>query len=80
MPNVPLGHLVERIGGLPTDRPLVVHCQSGARSAIATSLLRARGVEHVINLVGGFADWQAAGLPVERGAATASGAAGRRAA
>jgi hydroxyacylglutathione hydrolase len=43
-----------------------MQCQSGARSAIATSLLRARGIE-AINLVGGFAGWQAGGYPVERG-------------
>ena len=69
VPNIPLGYLTDRIGELPTDRPLVVHCQSGSRSAIAASVLRARGMKNVVNLVGGFVDWQAAGNPVERGAA-----------
>lgn len=64
--KIPLGYLADRIGELPTDKPLVVHCEAGARSAIATSVLRAKGVEKVVNLVGGFADWQAAGNPVER--------------
>ena len=68
VPNIPLGYLVDHIGELPTDRPLVVHCQSGARSAIAASVLRAKGMKSVVNLVGGFADWQAVGNPVERGA------------
>ena len=66
VPNIPLGYLADRIGALPTDKPLVVQCQSGARSAIAASVLRARGMKNVVNLVGGFADWQAAGNPVER--------------
>jgi hydroxyacylglutathione hydrolase len=65
-PNIPLGYLLDRVAELPSDKPLVMQCQSGARSAIATSLLRARGIE-AINLVGGFAGWQAGGYPVERG-------------
>ncbi len=69
VPNIPLGYLADRIGELPTDRPLVVHCQSGSRSAIAASVLRSMGMKNVVNLVGGFVDWQAAGNPVERGAA-----------
>ena len=64
--NIPVGHLVERLGEIPRDRPLVVHCQSGARSAIAASVLRAHGLTNVINLTGGFAEWQACGHPVER--------------
>ena len=50
---------------------VVVQCQGGARSAIAASLLRAAGMENVVNLEGGFADWEAAGHPVEHGVATA---------
>jgi len=64
--NIPVGQLVERLGELPRDRPLVVQCQSGARSAIAASVLRAHGLTNVINLTGGFAEWQAGGHPVER--------------
>ncbi|CAN5918805.1 MBL fold metallo-hydrolase [soil metagenome] len=63
--NIPVGHLVERLAELPHDRPLVVHCQSGARSAIAASVRRAQGMTNVINLSGGFAEWQACGQPVE---------------
>jgi hydroxyacylglutathione hydrolase len=66
VPNIPVGYLAERLDDLPTDRPLVVHCQSGARSAIAASVLRSRGLGNVVNLVGGYAAWQQAGLPVVR--------------
>jgi hydroxyacylglutathione hydrolase len=69
--HLPLGDLVARLGEVPTDRTLVVHCQSGARSAIAASVLQAHGRTRVVNLIGGFAAWQAAGHPVERAAATA---------
>ena len=67
--NVPLGHVAEQAAalrdGLPPEAPLVVQCQSGARSAIAASVLQARGVPHVVNLAGGIAAWREAGLPVE---------------
>lgn len=61
VPNIPLGHLAKRAGELPRDRPLAVHCQSGARSAIASSVLRANGFTNVVNVAGGFAAWRSAG-------------------
>ena len=64
--NIPVGYLTERLDEVPRDRPVVVHCQSGARSAIAASVLRAKGLSNVMNLTGGFAEWQAQGKPVER--------------
>lgn len=64
--NIPVGSLAERMDEVPRDRPVVVHCQSGARSAIAASVLRAKGLTDVVNLTGGFVAWQAEGNPVER--------------
>jgi hydroxyacylglutathione hydrolase len=51
---------------LAPDVPLAVHCASGYRSVIACSLLRRAGMKNVLNVIGGFADWQKAGLQVER--------------
>ncbi|HLJ58132.1 MAG TPA: MBL fold metallo-hydrolase [bacterium] len=67
---IPLNHLLERLADVPRDRPVVVHCQSGYRSAIAASLLAGRGTEAVADLVGGLAAWKASHLPT--GAAGAS--------
>lgn len=39
---------------IPTDKKLLVHCQSGARSAIASSILKARGFETVKHMAGGY--------------------------
>jgi hydroxyacylglutathione hydrolase len=64
--NIPLGYLLDELGRVPSGRPLVLHCQGGARSLIAASLLEARGITDVINLTGGFGAWERAGLPVER--------------
>lgn len=65
VPNIPLGYLTEHLDELPTATPLVLHCQGGARSAIAASVLSARGFTNVINMTGGFAAWAAEDLPVE---------------
>ncbi len=64
--HIPLGDLTDRLTELPREKPIVVQCGSGARSAIGASLLRANGFENVINLAGGFAAWQATGKPVDR--------------
>ena len=44
---IPLPELQERVGEIPTDKPVVVHCAGGYRSAIAASIVAARteGVE-----------------------------------
>jgi hydroxyacylglutathione hydrolase len=62
--NLPIGDLDRRLGELPRDRPVIVHCQTGARAAMAASLLRARGFRDVSQFPGGFAEWRAAGQPV----------------
>ncbi|HEY8197364.1 MAG TPA: rhodanese-like domain-containing protein, partial [Gemmatimonadales bacterium] len=63
--NLPLGDLTQRLDEIPPGRPLIVHCQTGARAAMAASLLRARGFPDVRLFTGGFAEWRSAGLAVE---------------
>ena len=46
------------------DRPVVLHCASGGRAALAGKLLKEMGYARVYNL-GGLTDWQQAGGPVE---------------
>jgi glyoxylase-like metal-dependent hydrolase (beta-lactamase superfamily II)/rhodanese-related sulfurtransferase len=46
------------------EAPIAVHCKSGYRSIIASSLLERAGFHHILNVVGGFDAWQQAGLPV----------------
>jgi glyoxylase-like metal-dependent hydrolase (beta-lactamase superfamily II)/rhodanese-related sulfurtransferase len=60
--NIPLSQLGERLDAIPADRPLVVHCASNYRSAIAASLLRRQGLPSVATLVGGLAAWESAPL------------------
>jgi len=52
--------------GLPeigAGRTVAVHCKSGYRSMIACSLLERSGYRNVVNVMGGFDAWHAAGLP-----------------
>jgi len=43
--------------------PIAVHCKSGYRSMIASSLLQRAGFRNVTNVIGGFDAWQQAKLP-----------------
>jgi rhodanese-related sulfurtransferase len=54
-------------GDGPTDGPVYVICQSGARGAVACRRLRDAGMPNVFNVEGGTKAWEKAGLPVVRG-------------
>jgi hydroxyacylglutathione hydrolase len=60
----PLDHVTEMLGDLDREKPIVVHCKGGYRSAIACSLLQRAGFENVTNLIGGFDAWQTTGVAV----------------
>ena len=64
-PNIPMGYLSDRLGEVEADRPVVLHCETGARSTIAVSLLQAKGYRNVLNFTGSVRDWKAAGYPFE---------------
>ncbi|HWC95626.1 MAG TPA: rhodanese-like domain-containing protein [Candidatus Sulfopaludibacter sp.] len=59
----PLPKLTAMLADLDRSRPVAVHCKSGYRSSIATSLLKREGFENVANVIGGFDAWKACGLP-----------------
>ncbi|MCA9132444.1 MAG: MBL fold metallo-hydrolase [Planctomycetales bacterium] len=59
-----LGRLPQTLDQIPRDRRVVVQCQSGARSAVAASVLQAAGVSDVVDLAGGYSAWAAAKLPL----------------
>ncbi|MGE5702469.1 MAG: MBL fold metallo-hydrolase [Clostridia bacterium] len=61
--HVMLGTLPNRLDEVPTDKPLLVQCRSGARSAMACSVLQSNGIKQVINLTGGITKWMQEGLP-----------------
>jgi glyoxylase-like metal-dependent hydrolase (beta-lactamase superfamily II)/rhodanese-related sulfurtransferase len=65
--NIPLNHLVERLGDLPPGRPVLLYCAGGYRSSIGASVVQQRRIGDVSEIAGGLAAWEAAGLPLETG-------------
>ena len=53
-----LGSMMNDVTELPSDKPIVFLCRTGARSAVACSIAQAKGVTNVINLAGGIVDWE----------------------
>ena len=62
-----LGDILDQMKDVPKDRPLVLHCGSGSRSATGASVLQAAGFTDVANMKGGIDAWREAGLPVSEG-------------
>ncbi len=63
--NIPVDDLAARLDSVPRDRPVVVYCRSGNRSATAARVLANAGFDPIYDM-GGIIAWQAAGLPVTR--------------
>ena len=62
---IPLPELEGRTSEIPIDRPVVVVCHSGSRSALATLQLLRAGHGQVANLRGGLSRWADGGYPLE---------------
>ena len=62
--HIPLQDLEQRQAELPSDRPLVVVCHAGSRSALATQQLLKAGFDRVANLRGGLLRWSDEGFPL----------------
>lgn len=54
---MPMSTVPTRHHELPTDRPIVVYCHHGGRSAMVADFLRAAGHRRVVNLAGGIDRW-----------------------
>ena len=57
---LPLPDLPDHLGELAKDKPVVVYCRSGKRSAAAATLLAGAGFPHIVNMLGGAMAWQGA--------------------
>ena len=60
--NIPLAQLTSRVSELSSAKPLVVVCQNGYRSAVASSWLQAYGFDNVQYLLGGMDAYASAPL------------------
>lgn len=67
--NIPRGVLEFKIDSHPDfqgqqQAPIVVYCQTGGRSALATQALNQLGYEKAVSMAGGFKAWAEGGLPL----------------
>jgi glyoxylase-like metal-dependent hydrolase (beta-lactamase superfamily II)/rhodanese-related sulfurtransferase len=62
--NIPLPELEQRRQEIPGDKPVVVVCHSGSRSALATQQLLKQGIAPIANLRGGLSRWSDEGYPL----------------
>ena len=62
--NFPLSEINEYLAEMPSGEDVYVHCKSGYRSMIASSILKSRGVHNVIDLEKGFDAIKEADIPV----------------
>lgn len=62
--HIPLHLLPLRASDIPQDKPVVIYCNSGARSAQACAFMAAKGFENMHNLSGGIMAWARSGKPL----------------
>jgi len=66
--NIPLGQLEAKLGAAVKNKavPLILVCQSGARSGRALAIAKKLGYEQAQSLGGGLSAWKTANLPLEQ--------------
>ncbi len=64
---IPIDQLAKRLAELPRNRPILVYCAVGSRSAQVVNYLARRGYPELYNLYGGIYAWAQKGLPVLQG-------------
>lgn len=60
--HIPMGQLGARLDELDKNRPIIVVCRSGRRSATVADALNQAGFT-ADTMAGGMIEWQQAGLP-----------------
>jgi hydroxyacylglutathione hydrolase len=66
--HIHMSDIPQRLSEIPQDKPVAVHCSSGMRSQVVTSLLQRAGYDRVYNMSAGIEGWKKAGLPLQEGA------------
>mgnify|MGYP000893498695 CR=1 FL=1 len=67
--NIPMGQLEAKLASVVKNKatPILMVCQSGARSARSVAIAKKLGYEQAQSLAGGIGAWKSANLPVEKG-------------
>ena len=64
---IPMSEIDRRIGEIASDRPVILYCAVGQRSAAVADALRERGHARAFNIAGGIVAWMNGQYPVEAG-------------
>lgn len=68
--NIPRGVLEFKIADHPSfqnrQADIIVYCQLGGRSALATEALQKLGYTNAVSMAGGFGSWQSSGYPISK--------------
>ena len=56
----------DQAGKLDKNKKYLVYCRSGKRSKTAQGTLKEMGFKEVMNMTGGFLEWEKAGLPFKK--------------
>jgi rhodanese-related sulfurtransferase len=62
--NIPLNQINQHLAELPKDEPFILHCESGYRSMLASSILKARGWKNFVDVRDGFKGIKETDTPV----------------
>lgn len=65
--HIYIGHLDEKAGSVPSDKPIATICSWGGRGGIAASVLKRRGFKSVSSVLGGVNAWRRLGYPLIEG-------------
>ena len=68
----PLDYINDNMASFKNDRQTYVHCAGGYRSVIASSILKSRGFDQIVNIEGGFGAIAKTDLALEEGATVSS--------
>jgi len=63
--HFPLDFINEHMAEILPGENYFLHCRTGYRSTIATSILKARGYHNLVAVIGNFDDMKAQGMPME---------------
>lgn len=64
--NIPLRSLTQNLDKIPQDRPVVLYCTSGYRTAMGVTALQMLGYSNVRGFPPSIQGWKAAGESLER--------------
>lgn len=61
--NIPLNVLNDHLAEFPKEVAFILHCAGGYRSMIAASILKQRGFDNFVDVIGGFNEIKTTSLP-----------------